>query len=212
VVYVGTVAIGLTIIEMSEELEARNVNGVYVPVKDQVSAKRAKSFFDTTWTLTHAFPTGRLCLQAYSPYYGAKWKKHWRETKAGGLDGEINAVIAELEAASAEIARMVEEERRRAEVERQRWEAEWEEYMHLDAARKAAEARKDARDELLRIIDQWAESTRVEQFFSEAEKQLSTFDEDIRLQLLDRLRHARDLIGSTDALGRFMAWKFPAER
>ena len=39
VVYIGTVAIGLTIIEMSEEVEVRYVNGKYIREQDYVSAQ-----------------------------------------------------------------------------------------------------------------------------------------------------------------------------
>jgi hypothetical protein len=33
-----------------------------------------------------------------------------------------------------------------------------------------------------------------------------------RLKLLDRLRRAREMIGSIDALEHFMAWQAPEER
>jgi hypothetical protein len=66
VVYIGTVAIGLTVIEMSEEAEARYVNGEYVRLTDYVPKRRGRYAHDHGWTSTHHFPTGRLCLQAYS--------------------------------------------------------------------------------------------------------------------------------------------------
>ena len=68
VVYIGTVAIGLTVIEMSEEAEARYMNGEYVRLTDYVPKRRGRYAQDYGWTNTHDFPTGRLCLQAYSPY------------------------------------------------------------------------------------------------------------------------------------------------
>ena len=73
VVYIGTVAIGLTVIEMSEEAEARYVNGEYVRLTDYVPKRRGRYAQDHGWTSTHDFPTGRLCLQAYSPYPRANW-------------------------------------------------------------------------------------------------------------------------------------------
>lgn len=212
VVYIGTVAIGLTIIEMSEELEARNVNGIYVPVRNHGLPKRTKGIFDSNWTLTHDFPTGRLCLQAYSPYYGAEWKKQWRETNSAPLDNKISAVVTELEEVSAEIARMVEEERKRADADRRRRDAEWEEYKRQEEEREAAEALRESGDELIKIIERWAESKRIEQFFAEVEQDMAELDGSTRAQLLDRLRSARELIGGTDALAQFMAWKLPAER
>lgn len=72
VVYIGTVAIGLTIIEISEEVEACYVNGEYVRTSDYVPPKRGRYAIDHGWTTKKDFPTGRLCLQAYSPYPRAK--------------------------------------------------------------------------------------------------------------------------------------------
>ena len=75
VTYIGTVAIGLTVIEMSEEAEARYVNGEYVRVIDYIPKRRGRYAEDRVWTSTRAFPTGRLCLQAYSPYPRAAWSQ-----------------------------------------------------------------------------------------------------------------------------------------
>ena len=212
VVYVGTVAIGLTIIEMSEELEALYTNGAYVPIKDYVPPKRSRHAFDRGWTTTHHFPTGRLCLQAYSPYHGANWKKQWRETKTHRLDDQIKNIAAELETAAPGIARIVAEERQRAEAERRRLDAEREEHRRVEAERQAARKLKESRDDLLRIIERWAESKRIEQFFAEVERHVATLGEDRRLQLLERLKETRKLIGTADALYQFLAWKSPEER
>jgi hypothetical protein len=88
-------------------------------------------------TSTHDFPTGRLCLQAYSPYPRTEWTQQWRETPARDLSGRIPAIVRELEKATAEIARLV---------------------------------------------------------------------------VIERLRQARALVGSTDALKRFNAWRAPEKR
>lgn len=95
VAYLGTVAIGLTIIEMSEEVEARYVNGKYVRETEYVPPRRGRYAVDTTWTTTKAFTTGRLCLQAYSPYWRAKWVHHWRETNDRDLCSRISSIIKE---------------------------------------------------------------------------------------------------------------------
>jgi hypothetical protein len=73
VVYIGTVAIGLTIIEMSERVEARYIKGEFVRLSDNNPPKRGRNSADYGWTSTHDFPSGRLCLQAYSPYWQANW-------------------------------------------------------------------------------------------------------------------------------------------
>jgi hypothetical protein len=210
VVYVGTVAIGLTIIELSEEVEVRYVNGEYVREKDYVPPKRSNHH---TWTTKKDLPTGRLCVQAYSPYPVASWKKQWKETTtAQSLDTQIKGIVKELEGAAVEISQLVGEGMRQAEIERQRWKAQQEVWRREEVERRAIEALKKSKEDLHLIIDQWAESNRIEQFFTEAEKRASDLGESERLKLLERLRLARELIGSVDALDHFLVWKSPEER
>jgi len=210
VVYVGTVAIGLTIIELSEEVEVRYVNGEYVREKDYVPPKRNNHY---TWTTKKDLPTGRLCVQAYSPYPMASWKKQWKETiTARSLDTQIKGIVKELGVAAVEIAGLVGEGMRQAEIERQRWKAQQEVWRREEAERRAAEALKKSKADLHLIIDRWAESNRIEQFFMEAERRASGLEEGERFKLLERLRHARELVGSVDALDHFRVWKSPDER
>ena len=59
VVYIGSVAIGLTILEMSEEVVARYINGEYIRESDYVPPKRNRYALDRmTWTTNKAFPSG----------------------------------------------------------------------------------------------------------------------------------------------------------
>ncbi len=207
VAYIGTVAIGLTIFELSEEVEVRYVNGEYVREKDYVAPKRSKHF---SWTTTKFFPTGRLCLQAYSPYPVASWKKVWKEaTIAKGLSSQIKNIVAELEGAAVEISHLVEEGMRRQEIEHKRWEAQQEIWRREQEERRVAEAIKKSKVDLKNIIERWAETNRVEQFFLEVERHASNLEEGERGKILERLRHARELIGSKDALDHFLGWDFP---
>lgn len=212
VVYIGTVAIGLTIIEMAEEVEVRYVNGKYIREADYVPPKRRRYEYEHTWTTKKGFPTGRLCLQAYSPYYRADWIKRWQETKTQELNGQIKTIVKELEEAAGEIARLVEEGERQAAIERQRWEAQRECERQEEAVRRAAQARKESREELLQIIERWGTATRIEQFFREAEQRAAGLGDEERARLLERLRRAREMVGSVDALDRFLAWRVPEER
>lgn len=120
--------------------------------------------------------------------------------------------MKELETASVEIARLVEEGSRQAEIERQHRESQQREWRKEEEERRAAKALKESNDDLRRIIDRWAESNRIEQFFTQAERHLANLEESERLMLLDRLRRARELIGSVNALDHFLAWKSPDER
>ena len=211
-VYVGTVAIGLTIIEMAEEVEVRYVNGKYIREQDYVPPKQSRYRNDFTWTTRKDYPTGRLCLQAYAPYQRADWVKRWQETKTRDLGTQIKTIVKELEAAAVVIARLVEEGVRQAELDRQKWEAERERWRREEAARRAVEARKESRDELLQIIDVWTRANRIEQFFRDAEQRAGGLGDEERFKLLERLKLARTMVGSVDALDRFMAWRAPDER
>jgi len=212
IVYVGTVAIGLTIIEMSEEVEVRYVNGEYVRENDYVPPKRGRNTSDHSWTTKKYLPTGRLCLQAYSPYPRAQWVNLWRETTDRDLSSQMKGIVKELERAAVEIARLVEEGEHQAELERQRWDAQQLQWRREEAEQRAAEALNESKEDLHRIIDAWAESTRIEQFFADAERRAAELSDDERLKLIERLRRARELIGSVNALDHFMAWSSPDER
>ena len=212
VVYIGTVAIGLTIIEMSEEIEVRYVNGKYIREQDYVPRKRGQYAFDHSWTTKKYFPTGRLCLQAYSPYPRAKWTHRWQETKNRDLNNQINVIVKELERAAVDIARLVEEGERQAAIERQQWEARQEQWRREESERRAIEALKKSRAELFHIIDMWAESNRIEQFFQDAAQRAANLSDDKKLKILERLKIARELVGSIDALEHFMKWRSPDER
>jgi len=212
VVYIGTVAIGLTVIEMSEAAEARYVNSEYVRLTDYVPKRRGRYALDHGWTSTHDFPTGRLCLQAYSPYPRADWTQQWRETPARDLSGRIPAIIRELETATIEIARLVEEGEHQAELERKRWEAQRAQWQREEETRQVAKALKDSKEDLLQVIDAWAAAKRLDEFFTDAERRAQDLPDDQRKRTVERLRRARALIGSINALERFDAWRAPEER
>jgi hypothetical protein len=156
VVYIGTVAIGLTVIEMSEEAEARYVNGEYVRLTDYVPKRRGRYAQDHGWTSTHDFPTGRLCLQAYSPYPRAIGPSSGERRPpgtfradpghcpgAGEGHGRNRAARRGGRAPGGDrtpnVGRLSEQWRREEE------------------ARRAAKALKDSKEELLQVIDAWAE-------------------------------------------------------
>lgn len=70
----------------------------------------------------------------------------------------------------------------------------------------------DSKDELLKIIESWAQAKQIQAFFIDAEQRLSDLPDDVRDQILGRLRHARELIGNVDALEIFRSWRAPDER
>jgi hypothetical protein len=157
-VYIGTVALGLTIIEMSEQVPARYVDGKYVRETDYVAPKRRRGWADQSWTTTKAFASTRLCLQVYSPYPRTAWVRRWNETKEKRLTDRLDAIVSELERAAADVARLAQEGERQAELERARWEAQRDEWNRKEAVRRTAEAVANSGHELLRIIAAWSKA------------------------------------------------------
>src|ERR1700735_1456081 len=116
VVYIGTVAIGLSIIELSELADAKNINGGYERLEPSI-AQRMKDKDRDSWRFTtHDFPSNRLCLQAYSPYRIAQWTKQWRETKGIDLKKQIPSIVEELVHETPAIVQLIEEGERKAAI------------------------------------------------------------------------------------------------
>lgn len=117
-----------------------------------------------------------------------------------------------MEKATVEIANLVEEGGREAEIERQRREAQYERWRREEEERRAVKALEDSEEKLLEIIAAWAAAKRLEEFFIDAERRAQDLPDDRRERTIERLRRARGLIGSTDALEQFDAWRAPGER
>lgn len=212
VVYIETVAIGLTIIEMAEEAEAKYVNGKYIRLTDYVAAKRGRHVIETGWTTKHSFPTDRLLLQAYSPYRRTQWKTEWRETQDHPLVARIPAIIKELKRTVPDLVQQIEEGERQAEIERQKWEEQQARWRREEEARRIAKAFKDSNDELHQIVSAWSDAKRQEAFFLDVEHRLAELPPELRSTDLERLQKARELIASVDALTLLRQWKTPQER
>lgn len=100
VVYVGSIAIGLAVVEMSEEVLLRYVGGKYIRDADYIPPKRSRYYTDHSWTITKDVPSGRLRLVAYSPYWRVDWSTEWQETKTTYLRSAIKSVIKVAEGAA----------------------------------------------------------------------------------------------------------------
>lgn len=223
VVFIGSVAIGLTVYEMTEYVEVRNINGEYVKITDLTPQQLKMAARSYSWTSTRDMQSGRLCIQAYSPYPGTQWRRQWQEAKAGDFPSKLPAIIKELETASTSIAKQVEEAERKAEIERQqreqqreierqRWEAEKAERAREEAERRRIQAEKDSREELSGIINAWAKAKRIAEFFAEAERRAADLGDVEKSMILERLKLAREMVGSTDALQWLRSWRAPDER
>lgn len=156
VVYVGSVAIGLSIIETSEEVTVRYVNGEYVRDSDYTPPARRRNFVDHSWTTTKELPTGRLRLKAYSPYPRVNWNLEWTETPNAQLLPKIHSIVRTLELAAADLAEMVAEADRQAEIAHQQWLIEEDKRRREDDRRCVERSFRESRSELDEIIAKWA--------------------------------------------------------
>jgi hypothetical protein len=212
VVYVGTVAIGLTLFELSEETEVEYVDGKYVPTAQIPVAKRRRLMYASTWNHRRDVPSGKLCVRATSPYTLATWAKQWPEAKRGELAAKIPEIVWALESAAGTIAKLVEEGARQAEIRRREWEAQHEKWLREEAERQRQRNIKESREELFAAIEAWGVAKRIEGFFEDAERRAADLGQEDRQVLLDRLTRARTLLGGVDALQRFRSWKAPEDR
>ncbi len=94
VVYIGNVAVGLALVEMSEEVLMRYVDGKYVKDADYRPAKSARYRLGNTWTIPKDLPCHRLRLFAYSPYRSVSWSTSWQDGSTSSLTNDIPAIAS----------------------------------------------------------------------------------------------------------------------
>src|SRR5690606_1248564 len=144
VAFVGTVAVGLTLFELTETKEARRVGDRYLPL-DQAETHRPRGGWPQwSWTTPQAFATDRLCLQVYSPYPNTDWVQRWVERKPGELRHWMARIIRAIAKAAPTIASLVEESERAAEKRRQEWELERQRLEERDRIRRREKPRAEA--------------------------------------------------------------------
>jgi hypothetical protein len=212
VVYVGSVAFGLAIIEMSESIVLRYLNGKYIRESDSKPAKTASRHRDYSWTTTKDTPCGRLRLVVYAPYGGVDWSLSFQETEARTLTKDILEIVKSIESSTEVVVEKVKEAQRKAETRRQEWEAEQEKRRQEEDRRRIAQSIEESGDELDEVIQEWARVTNLEQFFKRVENHARDLPEDHRQEVLKRLALARDFVGTQDPMDFFRSWKTPVER
>ncbi len=212
VVFVGTVAIGLTVFELSENVEVRWHDGKYVRTDPPKTGKRSPTISAHTWTHHKDLPSGRLCLRAFSPYQRASWEKQWREKAPGELHGTFDEIGRELERAARTIAKLVEEGERQYEIDRKRLEEQRREWELQELQRRREQAKKESRAQLLELVEHWALASRIEGFFADITRSTNELAADEQTIVVARLRLAREMFGGPDALQHFRSWRTPDER
>jgi hypothetical protein len=214
VVYIGSVAIGLTLFELSEEVEVGYRDGKYERIGPavQTTGKGRSTPSPYLWTQQRHMPTGRLCLKAYSPYPHTDWEMQWRESKVGELKTLMPSVVRDLRTEAAGIPKMIETGMQEAETEREHWEAQRVVWAREAAERERVANIKTSREQLVGIIEDWSAARELQDFFEDIERRASALGNSERDAVRDRLIRARELAGAMDPLKRFQAWKAPEEQ
>ena len=114
-----SLAFGLAIVEMTESVAMRYVNGKYIRESDYVPPKASKRHVDHTWMTNRDLPSGRLRLLVYSPYRSVSWSTSLQESKARSLTTDIPQIVKAIENSTATVTEKLREAERQAEIWRQ---------------------------------------------------------------------------------------------
>jgi len=212
VVYVGTIPFGLAVIEMTEEVLMRYVNGKYIRESEYKPPKASRQYVDHTWTTTNNIPCGRLRLVVYSPHQDVSWSISFQEIVTRTLTQDIAKIVKSIEDSTEVVQKEIEEAEHRAEIRRQESEAQQQRWLRDDDQRQIAKSICDSREQLNQIIQAWAKTVSIEQFLRGVEERASNLSEAGREVVQERLRLAREFIGVQDPLEFLLSWKSPAER
>jgi hypothetical protein len=212
VVYVGTIPFGLAVIEMTEAVLMRYVNGSYTRESEYRPPQRSRQHVEHTWTTTENFPCGRLRLVVYSPNRDVSWSLSFQETVKRTLTRDIPKIVKSIEGSTEVVQQEILEAAHRAELRQQQWEAQQERWSREEDQRQIAKSISDSREQLNQIIQAWAKAVSVEQFLRGVDERASNLSEAVREAVQERLRLAREFIGVQDPLEFLLSWKSPSER
>ena len=207
-VNVDGVEFGISIYEMSSEIEMRYADGKYFKESEFDYKLEKKYRYDHTWKTTKEYPTGRLCVQIYSI---GGWIRQWREVGISSLETQIFNIIKTMKDSVSELKETKERLRIEKEIKERKWE---EEKRQREIAREKAfvrESRKTSKEQIEGIIKSWDEAVQKHQFFKRAEEEIEKKDDPERTLLLNRVKLARELIGTIDPVKYLSVWKTPEE-
>jgi len=191
--YLGTTAIGLTIVEMTE----------VVTTKDN---------YFYSYTSTKKVASHRYRIYAYSPYRHTDLVKSWQDTKDSKLAKRLDEIVGEMEAMARLIPVLIIEGEKRAAEAQAKFEAEQREYQRTQVlvARKKAEA--ESRNDLEKLIAAWGMVKNQQAFIDELTRALEKEAPETKDELSARLVIAKDLLSIKSVADLIRYWKTPEER
>jgi len=191
--YLGTVAIGLTIVEMTE----------LVTMKDN-------SFY--SYTSTKKVASRRYRVYAYSPYRHTELVKSWQDTKDSKLAQRLDEIVDEMEAMARQIPTLIIEGENRAAEAQAKFEAEQREYQRKRALEARKKAEVESRNDLGKLIAAWATVKNQQGFIDEIIRALDKEAPEIKDELSARLATAKDLLGTKSVIDLIRSWETPNEK
>jgi len=206
------ISVGFSLVEMTEEVPVKEVKGRYVRDERMINWSRGKNSSQMGFYSRRHIPCGRFRLQLYSPYESEGWHQVFTQTITCSLISQIPKIIKAAQAALPVLKKEIQTIKERAEASRLRMEQQIVEYKKREAIRKQEEAHKTSVNELQVIMAKWAEDIRIEQFFSDAEKDIEVCEAVLQEQLRERLRAAKEFMQGETALQRLLKWRTPEER
>jgi hypothetical protein len=150
-VFIDTVAIGLTIFELSEHVEVRYVGGETKYARVGSREERAAPRSSHDWTTKQWLVSGRLG----APYSAIRWERYWREKEPGGLTLMFGGIAKELESQAPAIVTLLEKAARDAEERQRTWEIERREMDRKEAERRRIEREAQREKEVVGTISNW---------------------------------------------------------
>lgn len=210
VVYIDGVAIGLTIVEMTERTTLRYVGGKYIRETDYVPPRRGFGG-GYSFTTSKDIPSGRLRLVAYAPQGRICWSNQWQEMPTRSLMTMIPAIVRAIEAMEPELTARLEEPERKAEIAHQEWLAHMEQSRRAEDTKRIQESVGASTTQLGEIIDRWTKTMAVERFFQTIEDRAGDLPTAEADQLMERVKLGRSFVGANDPLAFLLDWKTPVE-
>jgi len=189
VAYLGTVAIGLTIVEMAESVMIHD----YYSYTKQVASRRYR-------------------IYAYSPYRHTELVKSWQDTKDSKLEQRLDDIIAEMEVMARQIPNLIIEGEKRAAEAQAKFEAEQREDRRKRALEAKQRSKSESRSDLERLIAAWAELKNRQEFIDQLIHALDEVAPETRNELAARLAIAKDLLGTKTVVDVIKSWKTPDEK
>lgn len=169
VVFVGAVAIGLSLFELSENVEVRYVGGEREYVRVGSAEDRTLPRRGHDWTTHQWLPSGRIGVHAYAPNTSIRWERYWREKKAGDLPTMFEAIGKELEAQAPVIVDMLRKAQQEQEERQKLWEVERRELARKEEERRKVEEEKASFEAFKKQLAEWRFSCDARDFVAELE-------------------------------------------